>query len=315
MSGLRRVIVGASGSPGNLCALRYAEHLARATSATLIPVHAWIPPGGDVADRRCPSFYLRRVWTEDARRRLREALEASWGQTPAYLDIKPRVERGEPGAVLTSIANQTGDILVIGTGRRGTLTHLFSGRVSRYCLAHAHVPLVAIPPPTLASHLRHSPLRWMFWHRPLKPDGVLHDRGKTAALTPPDRRGLVPMCDGRWQTRDRGDHGPGAEGPCCAGASRWSKRRWPGTWPGQPDAASYSNHRPDRSIRHPGKVHGPPVTKGRSRRTIWICETLQVIPMKTRRSGGSKYNCPGGTGGARTPQAPSPARDGGNRLP
>ena len=45
MSGLRRVIAGASGSPGNLCALRYAEHLARATGATLIPVYAWIPPG------------------------------------------------------------------------------------------------------------------------------------------------------------------------------------------------------------------------------------------------------------------------------
>ena len=185
MSGLRRVIVGASGSPGNLCALRYAEHLARATGATLIPVHAWIPPGGDVADRRCPSFYLRRVWTEDARQRLQEALEAAWGQPPADLDIQPRVERGEPGAVLTAIACQPGDVLVIGTGRRGTLTHLYSGRVSRYCLAHAHVPLVAIPPPTLASYLRHSPLRWMLWHRPLTPDRVLHDRGKTAALTGP----------------------------------------------------------------------------------------------------------------------------------
>ena len=221
MSGLRRVIVGASGSPGNLCALRYAEHLARATGATLIPVHAWIPPGGGVADRRSPSLYLRRVWTEDARQRLAEALEAAWGQPPADLDIKPRVERGEPGAALTSIANQTGDVLVIGTGRRGTLTHLVSGRVSRYCLAHAHVPLVAIPPPTLASHLRHGPLRWMFWHQPLTPDGVLHDRGKTAALTPPgrhpDRRGLVPACDGRWQTRDRGDHGPGAEGLAAPG--------------------------------------------------------------------------------------------------
>ena len=181
MSGLRRVIVGASGSPGNLCALRYAEHLARATGATLIPVHAWIPPGGDVADRRCPSFYLRRVWTEDARQRLRETLQAAWGQPPADLTIEPVVARGEPGPVLTAIANQPGDILVIGTGRRGTVAHLFSGRVSRYCLAHAHVPLVAIPPPILASHLRHSPLHWMFWHRPLTPDGVLHDRGNTAA--------------------------------------------------------------------------------------------------------------------------------------
>jgi nucleotide-binding universal stress UspA family protein len=184
MSGLRRVIVGANGSPGNLRALRYAEHLARATGATLIPVHAWIPPGGDLADRRCPSLYLRRIWTEDARQRLREALQAAWGQLPADLTIDPVVERGEPGPVLTAIASQPGDILVIGAGRRGTLAHLFCGRVSRYCLAHAHVPLVAIPPPTLAIQPGHSPLRWMFWHRPLTPDRVLHDRGKTAALTP-----------------------------------------------------------------------------------------------------------------------------------
>ena len=186
MSGLRRVIVGASGSPGNLCALRYAEHLARATGATLIPVHAWIPPGGDVADRRCPSFYLRRVWTEDARQRLRETLQVAWGQPPADLTIEPVVERGEPGPVLIAIAYQPGDILVIGTGRRGTLAHLLCGRVSRYCLAHAHVPLVAIPPPALASYFKNSPVRWMFWHRPLTPDGVLHDPGKTAALTRPE---------------------------------------------------------------------------------------------------------------------------------
>ena len=43
MSGPRRVIVGASGSPGNLGALRYAEHLARACDAVLIPVLA-VPP-------------------------------------------------------------------------------------------------------------------------------------------------------------------------------------------------------------------------------------------------------------------------------
>ena len=109
MSGLRRVIVGASGSPGNLCALRYAEHLARATGATLIPVHAWIPPGGDLADRRCPSLYLRRVWTEDARQRLAESLQAAWGQPPADLTIDPVVARGEPGPVLTAIACQPGD--------------------------------------------------------------------------------------------------------------------------------------------------------------------------------------------------------------
>lgn len=44
--GLGRVIVGASGSPGSLGALRYGDVLARAHQALLVPVIAWEPPGG-----------------------------------------------------------------------------------------------------------------------------------------------------------------------------------------------------------------------------------------------------------------------------
>ena len=58
MTGIRRVIVGASGSPASLQALRYAEEMARASDALLIPVLAWVPPGGDLADRRAPCGYL-----------------------------------------------------------------------------------------------------------------------------------------------------------------------------------------------------------------------------------------------------------------
>ena len=64
MSGSRRIIVGTSGAPGSLPALRYAAELARQDDATLIPVLAWLPPGGDVADRRCPSSYLRQIWKD-----------------------------------------------------------------------------------------------------------------------------------------------------------------------------------------------------------------------------------------------------------
>ena len=41
MSGVGRVIVGTSGSPGSLHALRYRERLARAHGAVLMPVLAW----------------------------------------------------------------------------------------------------------------------------------------------------------------------------------------------------------------------------------------------------------------------------------
>jgi hypothetical protein len=70
MSGVRRVIVGASVSPGSLRALRYADELARAHDATLMPVLTWLPPGGELADRRSPCGYLRCIWQEDACDRL-----------------------------------------------------------------------------------------------------------------------------------------------------------------------------------------------------------------------------------------------------
>lgn len=62
MSSLRRVIIGASGSPSSLQVLRYAQHLARDLDAALVPVLAWLPPDGDLADRRTPCEELRRLW-------------------------------------------------------------------------------------------------------------------------------------------------------------------------------------------------------------------------------------------------------------
>jgi nucleotide-binding universal stress UspA family protein len=181
VSGIRRVIVGTSGSPCSLQALRYAEELARTHDAILIPVLAWVPPGGDLADRRAPCGYLRRVWTEDACHRLQDALHAAWGEIPAGPSVEPLVERGEAGRILVSIACYPGDLLVVGAGRRGALARVISGKVSRYCLAHAHCPVLAVPPPALAEELGHGLLGWVFWHRPLTPDQVLRDRGRAAA--------------------------------------------------------------------------------------------------------------------------------------
>ena len=181
MSGIRRVIVGASGSPGSLQALRFAEELARAHDATLIPLLAWVPPGGDLADRRAPCGYLRRVWEEDACQRLRDTLHAVWGEAPADPSVQPVVERGEAGLILVSAACCPGDLIVVGAGRRGALARMISGKVSRYCLAHACCPVLAVPPPPLAQELGHGLLGWMFWHRPLTPDQILRDWGKAAA--------------------------------------------------------------------------------------------------------------------------------------
>jgi nucleotide-binding universal stress UspA family protein len=169
VAGLRRVIAGVTGSPGSLQAMRYAAELARAHQAVLVPVLAWIPPGGDFADRSHPSSQLRQLWREAAWHRLRQAIELAIGGIPADLSCDPQVLRGEPGAILVGVASHDGDVLVLGAGRRGLVARLLACRVSRYCLAHARCPVIAVPPPELA-RLGHGLRGWAWRHRSLSRD-------------------------------------------------------------------------------------------------------------------------------------------------
>jgi nucleotide-binding universal stress UspA family protein len=166
VSGVRRVIAGVSGSPGSLQAVRYAAGLAQAHGATLIPVLAWVPPGGDFADRSHPSLYLRQLWREAAWLRLWRALELSLGSIPDEVRSAAQVQRGDAGAVLVEVASHDGDLLVLGAGRRGAIGRLLACRVSRYCMAHARCPVVAVPPSDLA-RLGHGLRGWALRHRGL----------------------------------------------------------------------------------------------------------------------------------------------------
>jgi nucleotide-binding universal stress UspA family protein len=180
MSGLGRVIVGTSGSPGSLQALRYADGLARAHDAALIPVIAWQPPGGDRSYRVAPSPEQRQEWQRLAARQLHDALVAVWGEVPHDPLVEPHVEHGPAGWVLVNLACRPDDVLVVGAGRRGALGRIAFSRVSRYCLAHAQCPVLAIPPPVRASELRHGRFAWLFWHRQLTPEQILRDQPKPA---------------------------------------------------------------------------------------------------------------------------------------
>jgi nucleotide-binding universal stress UspA family protein len=141
--------------------LRYAADFARAGDAPLLAVLAWVPPGGDLADRRTPSAYLREIWQRAASQRLQEALESAWGGIPSDLSVQRIVARGEAGAVLVDIADSSGDLLVVGAGQRSPLTRLWHGKVSRYCLGHASCPVLAVPASPLARH-NGALRRWSF---------------------------------------------------------------------------------------------------------------------------------------------------------
>jgi nucleotide-binding universal stress UspA family protein len=160
----QRFVVGVSGSAGSLQALRYAALLARREGAVLAPVLAWTPPGGDVADRRYPNPELRHVWKRAAWDRLWRAVELAFGGAPTDIEFMPQVLRGDAGQVLTEVTAQPGDVLVIGTGRHGTLRRLLACHVSRYCLGHACCPVIAVPPSPLEEEL-HGLHGWRLRHR------------------------------------------------------------------------------------------------------------------------------------------------------
>ena len=181
MFGVDRLIVGTSGSPGSLQALRYGESLARAHNAVLIPVIAWELPGGDRAQRIGSSHELGKACWEIACRQLRDALIAVWGEVPDDPLVQPQVERGPAGGVLVSVACRPDDVLVVGAGRRGALGRLVFSKVSRYCVAHAQCPVIAVPPPALAREFGHGRLARIFWRRSLTPERVLGDQGSPAA--------------------------------------------------------------------------------------------------------------------------------------
>ena len=160
MPSVRRIIVGVHGSLGSLQALRYAADEARRREVPLLPVIAWVPPGGDLAERRHSSPYLRKIWLDAARERLDAAFDDGLGGIPADVHLEPHVERGETGPVLVDVADQPDDLLIIGTGRRGLVRRMVRGKVARYCLAHANCPVLAVPPSALMDEMSHGLHSW-----------------------------------------------------------------------------------------------------------------------------------------------------------
>ena len=157
---VRRIVVGVHGSLGSMQALRWAAEEAREQRVPLVPVVAWVPPGGDFAERSHPSGYLRKVWRDAAYKQLTDAFDECFGGIPDDLLVQPHVERGETGPVLVEIADQPGDLLVIGTGRRNPVSRALRRSAGRYCLAHAHCPVLAVPPSALMDEMRHGLLPW-----------------------------------------------------------------------------------------------------------------------------------------------------------
>ncbi|WP_426362424.1 universal stress protein [Streptomyces sp. E-08] len=183
-----RIVVGVTGSLASLAALRHAAALARREGAPLLAVLVWEPPEGEGLFARAPDRAWARLWGEDARRRLEDALLDGLGGVPAGLPFEGRVIRGAPASALCAVADRPGDLLVLGSAPgRGRLARLRRRPVLRAALRRATGPVLAVPGPLLLP-------------------------GEARVLR---RNARTSVPEGRTGTEVRGGRGTGPTGPGC----------------------------------------------------------------------------------------------------
>jgi hypothetical protein len=78
---------------------------------------------------------------------IRDAFQAANGGVPDDIAVTIRTPEGDPGLVLTRIAQADGDVLVVGTEPGLRARRVVHGSVSRYCSDHARCPVVVVPAP------------------------------------------------------------------------------------------------------------------------------------------------------------------------
>ncbi|MFI1203564.1 universal stress protein [Streptomyces sp. NPDC020883] len=148
-----RVVVGVTGSPSSEAALRRAVQEARCSGRALLAVLAWEAPGGEVASRIAPQPSLAALWERQARDRLDAAIRSALGGLPD-IPVDPAVVRAPAVYALNALADQPGDLLVLGAGPRHPLARLLRGRVRRRVMARAASPVLLVPPPVLPRAIR-----------------------------------------------------------------------------------------------------------------------------------------------------------------
>ncbi|MFD4246800.1 universal stress protein [Streptomyces sp. NPDC058525] len=165
---MRRVVVGATGTPGSLAALHRAAAEARVRDAELWVVLAWQSPGGELGSRNGLGPSVLAECRSVAVGRLREVLDTAFGAGKPGATLAGLTVRGTPGAALVDTARDPEDLLVVGSGSRGALRRFVRPSVARYCLAHAACPVLVVPPSPLQAELDAAHRR-NFWRIPLDP--------------------------------------------------------------------------------------------------------------------------------------------------
>ena len=137
------IVVGVSGSPASLTALRWAAAEAERLNGRLEAVLAWAaPPYALYAPQPAPLNSEQR--REHAHCDLAAAVRAVFGPVPPdYLDTD--VVEGQPERALAD-TSAGADLLVLGSASAHGQSGRSLGPVIRTCLSRAHCPVVVVGP-------------------------------------------------------------------------------------------------------------------------------------------------------------------------
>jgi len=137
------IVVGLDLSASSAAALRWAADFARLTGQPVLAVHAMPVSAAlaSVAVLGMPAPQPADDVDEVYRRDLEEMFSAvnpdpGW-RLEFYID--------DPGPAVVGAAAEDAAAIVVGTREHTGLGRLVYGSVSRYCLSHAKVPVVAVP--------------------------------------------------------------------------------------------------------------------------------------------------------------------------
>ncbi|GLY02935.1 universal stress protein [Actinoplanes sp. NBRC 101535] len=139
-----RVIVGVSGSPAGLAALRFAVAEAQRRGVGLWAVRSWQVAAGS-RSRPWGEVGWDRAWERDAGQRVAAAFRCALGGVPVTPQVVVSTPAGAPGTALMDAVSGPGDLLVVGAGSRW-----WGGGVARLLVRRAPCPVLVVPPPALA---------------------------------------------------------------------------------------------------------------------------------------------------------------------
>lgn len=138
-----RVIVGVDGSSESVAALRTAAQQARCRGARLCVVHVR-------SRRRDLTARVRRRRSTSSQRRadglavIDAALEKALGREQNAVPVSRLLTFGKPGPSLVGWAWRENDLLVVAARGGNRLRRMARRSVSRYCVAHAHGPVLIV---------------------------------------------------------------------------------------------------------------------------------------------------------------------------